>query len=138
VVIIDEAHPLSAEQEDVRMLTNHDMDARSAFACLLIGQPTLRRVKTGTLAALDQRIALRYHLDGMDLGETVGYIKHHLQLAGRSDTIFTDATHAVGDGRLTPGLTGSSADIGLSGSQGVAAALGVRAARDSNPQPPDP
>src|SRR6266511_341750 len=67
------------------------MDARSPFACLLLGQPTLRRrIKLGTLAALDQRIALRYHLDGMDLGETVSYLTHHLKLAGRSDTIFTD------------------------------------------------
>jgi type II secretory pathway predicted ATPase ExeA len=92
VVIIDEAHLLSGEQlEEVRMLTNHDMDARSPFACLLLGQPTLRRrLKIGTLAALDQRIALRYHLDGMDLGETVGYLTHHLKLAGRSDTIFSD------------------------------------------------
>jgi type II secretory pathway predicted ATPase ExeA len=92
VVIIDEAHLLSAEQlEEVRMLTNHDMDARSPFACLLLGQPTLRRrLKIGTLAALDQRIALRYHLDGMNLGETVSYLAHHLKLAGRSDTIFTD------------------------------------------------
>jgi type II secretory pathway predicted ATPase ExeA len=92
VVIIDEAHLLSGEQlEEVRMLTNHDMDARSPFACLLIGQPTLRRrIKMGTLAALDQRIALRYHLGGMDLGETVSYITHHLQLAGRSDQMFTD------------------------------------------------
>jgi type II secretory pathway predicted ATPase ExeA len=92
VVIIDQAHLLSGEQlEEVRMLTNHDMDARSPFACLLLGQPTLRRrLKIGTLAALDQRIALRYHLDGMDLGETVGYLTHHLKLAGRSDTIFSD------------------------------------------------
>ena len=92
VVILDEAHLLSGEQlEEVRMLTNHDMDARSPFACLLLGQPTLRRrIKLGTLAALDQRIALRYHLDGMDLGETVGYLTHHLKLAGRSDTIFSD------------------------------------------------
>jgi type II secretory pathway predicted ATPase ExeA len=26
----------------------------------------------------------------MDLGETVSYLAHHLKLAGRSDTIFTD------------------------------------------------
>ena len=26
----------------------------------------------------------------MDLGETVGYLTHHLKLAGRSDTIFPD------------------------------------------------
>ena len=73
------------------MLTNHDMHAHSPFACLLLGQPTLRRrLKLGTLAALDQRIALRYHLDGMDLQETVSYVRHHLQLAGRSDPIFSD------------------------------------------------
>jgi type II secretory pathway predicted ATPase ExeA len=48
------------------MLTNHDMDSRSTFACLLTGQPTLRRrIKIGELAALDQRIAVRYHMTGM-------------------------------------------------------------------------
>jgi type II secretory pathway predicted ATPase ExeA len=97
VVIIDEAHLLSAEQlEEVRMLTNHEMDARSPFAWLLLGQPTLRRrLKIGTLAALDQRVGLRYHLDGMDLAETVSYIKHHLKLAGRSDTLFSDDAIAL-------------------------------------------
>jgi len=39
------------------------MDRQSPFACLLVGQPTLRRrIKLGVLAALDQRIALRYTL----------------------------------------------------------------------------
>jgi type II secretory pathway predicted ATPase ExeA len=92
VLIIDEAHLLSAEQlEEIRMLTNHDMDAHSPFACLLLGQPTLRRrLKVGTLAALDQRIGLRFDLPGMDLAETVSYVKHHLQLAGRSDPLFSD------------------------------------------------
>ncbi len=48
------------------MLTNHDMDSAAIFACLLIGQPTLRRkIKLGILAALDQRIAVRYHITGM-------------------------------------------------------------------------
>lgn len=92
VLIIDEAHLLTGEQlEEIRMLTNHDMDAHSPFACLLLGQPTLRRrLKIGTLAALDQRIGLRFNLDGMDLQETVSYVKHHLQLAGRSDPLFSD------------------------------------------------
>jgi hypothetical protein len=36
------------------------------FACLLVGQPSLRRrIKLGTFAALDQRIALRYAITGM-------------------------------------------------------------------------
>jgi len=53
---------LQADQlESVRMLTNHAMDSAAMFACLLVGQPTLRRrLKLGQLAALDQRIAVRY------------------------------------------------------------------------------
>ena len=48
------------------MLTNHDMDSTSPFACLLVGQPTLRRrMKLGVLAALDQRIGLRYAMPPM-------------------------------------------------------------------------
>jgi type II secretory pathway predicted ATPase ExeA len=50
----------------------------SPFGCLLVGQPTLRRrIKLGTFAALDQRIALRYAMAGMDPGETKGYLAHN-------------------------------------------------------------
>jgi type II secretory pathway predicted ATPase ExeA len=97
VLVIDEAHLLGHDQlEGIRMLTNHDMDSRSPFACLLVGQPTLRRkIKLGQLAALDQRIAVRYHMTGMTLEETAGYLRHHLALAGRSDTMFSDDAIAL-------------------------------------------
>jgi type II secretory pathway predicted ATPase ExeA len=98
VVICDEAHLLSAAQlEELRFLTNAgDMDASSPFACLLVGQPTLRRrLKLGAYAALDQRVALRYHLDGMDLAETATYVRHHLSIAGRSDPMFSDDALAL-------------------------------------------
>jgi type II secretory pathway predicted ATPase ExeA len=97
VLILDEAHLLDhAQLEGIRMLTNSDMDSRSPFACLLIGQPTLRRrIKLGILAALDQRIALRYTLTPMTGAETTGYLKHHLALAGRSDTLFSDDAVAL-------------------------------------------
>ena len=80
VLVIDEAHLLEpAQLEAVRMLTNHDMDSGCPFACLLIGQPTLRRrIKLGILAALDQRIAVRYTMTGMTGEETASYITHHL------------------------------------------------------------
>jgi type II secretory pathway predicted ATPase ExeA len=97
VLVIDEAHLLDHDQlEAVRMLTNHDLDSRSPFACLLVGQPTLRRkIKLGVLAALDQRIALRYTLPAMTAEETGSYINHHLKLAGRSDTLFSDDAAAL-------------------------------------------
>jgi type II secretory pathway predicted ATPase ExeA len=97
ILVIDEAHLLDhAQLEGIRMLTNHDMDRQSPFACLLVGQPTLRRkIKLGVLAALDQRIALRYTLPAMTAEETTSYIRHHLGLAGRSDTLFSDDAAAL-------------------------------------------
>jgi type II secretory pathway predicted ATPase ExeA len=78
------------------LLTNHDMDSGSPFACLLVGQPTLRRrIKLGVLAALDQRIALRYTLPPMTGDETTSYLRHHLTLAGRSDPLFSDDATAL-------------------------------------------
>lgn len=97
VVVLDEAHLLDPDQlEELRLLTNADMDSRSPFACLLVGQPTLRRrIKLGAFAALDQRIALRFTLPGMNLAETAGYIRHHLALAGRSDPLLSDDAIAL-------------------------------------------
>ena len=96
-VVCDEAHLLDTEQlEELRLLTNTDMDSHSPFTCLLIGQPTLRRkIKLGTFAALDQRIGLRYAMPGMEPGETTDYISHHLTLAGRTDTLFSDDATAL-------------------------------------------
>ena len=92
VVICDEAHLLATSQlEELRFLLSSEMDSRSLFSCLLVGQPTLRhRLKLGAYAALDQRVALRYQLEGMDLTETSAYVHHHLALAGRQDPLFSD------------------------------------------------
>ncbi len=97
VLVIDEAHLLDhAQLESIRMLTNHDLDSHSPFACLLVGQPTLRRrIRLGVLAALDQRIALRYNLPPMTAEETTSYLHHHLKLAGRSDPLFSDDAAAL-------------------------------------------
>jgi type II secretory pathway predicted ATPase ExeA len=97
VIVVDEAHLLAADQlEELRLLTNTEMDSHSAFACLLVGQPTLRRrIKLGTFAALDQRIALRFAMPPMTSVETTAYISHHLNLAGRADTLFSDDAVAL-------------------------------------------
>ena len=97
LLVIDEAHLLThAQLEAIRILTNSEMDAASPLACLLIGQPTLRRMlRLGVLAALDQRIALRYAMPAMTGEQTAGYITHHLKLAGRSDPLFSDDAAAL-------------------------------------------
>jgi type II secretory pathway predicted ATPase ExeA len=98
ILIIDEAHLLTNDQlEELRLLTNADMDSRSPLAGLLIGQPTLRRrIKLGAFAALDQRITMRCDITGMTPDETSSYIRHHTKIAGRDDTLFnTDAIELI-------------------------------------------
>jgi type II secretory pathway predicted ATPase ExeA len=92
VLVVDEAHLLAADQlEELRLLTNADMDSANPFALVLAGQPMLRqRLRLGAFAALDQRVALRYALPPLSQPDTADYIAHHLKLAGRSDTLFSD------------------------------------------------
>jgi type II secretory pathway predicted ATPase ExeA len=94
ILAVEESHLLTHEQlEAIRMLTNSDLDSRSPLTILLIGQPTLRRrLRVGDMAALDQRVALRYHIPAPPLtaAEASGYIRRHLEHAGRSDTLFSD------------------------------------------------
>jgi len=92
VILIDEAHLLSGAQlEELRLLTNAEMDSQSPFAAILLGQPTLRKkLRMGSFAALDQRITLRYELPGMTAQESAEYLRHHVTLAGRNDNLFSD------------------------------------------------
>ena len=92
VLLIDEGHLLGHDAlEGIRLLTNHELDTESPFATVLLGQPTLAtKMQLGTLAALEQRITVRRHMTGMTSEETAGYIRHHLQLVGRADPLFTE------------------------------------------------
>ncbi len=92
VLVVDEAHLLTPDQlEELRLLTNADLDSASPFALILVGQPTLsRQLRMGVFAALDQRIATRYLIAPMDLAESAAYLRHHLALAGRTDPLIAD------------------------------------------------
>jgi type II secretory pathway predicted ATPase ExeA len=92
LLVIDEAHLLSPDQlEEIRLLSNAELDSASPFVGILLGQPTLAaRLRQGVFAALDQRISVRFSLGGMDLAESVGYLRHHLALAGRTDPLIAD------------------------------------------------
>lgn len=92
VIIVDEAHLLDrAQLEELRLLTNSQMDSVSPFAGILVGQPTLsRQLRMGMFAALDQRIATRFTIRAMDIGESAAYLRHHMVLAGREDPLFAD------------------------------------------------
>jgi type II secretory pathway predicted ATPase ExeA len=139
VVCIDEAHLLSPEQlEELRLLTNTDMDAQSPFAGILVGQPTLaRKLRLGVFAALDQRIATRYTIAPMDLAESAAYLAHHLHLAGRTEPLFADDAiarlHRVAGGlprKLNNAATAALIAAAADGKQLVDDACAKRAAAE--------
>ena len=84
VLIIDEAQNLTDELlEQVRLLSNLELDNRKLLQIILMGQPELRaRLDSPRLRQLRQRISVRYHLAPLNRAEVVQYIKHRLQLAG--------------------------------------------------------
>ena len=90
IVVLDEAHLLEQQAlEEIRLLTNLDMDKRSPITVIMLGQHWLRNMlrKQGH-EALFQRLRLRYALEGLTQNETQEYVKYHLKLVGGNENIF--------------------------------------------------
>ena len=84
VLIIDEAQNLTEELlEQVRLLSNLEMDDRKLLQIVLMGQPELRdRLNSPNLRQLRQRITVRYHLSPLSQAEIGQYIRHRLAVSG--------------------------------------------------------
>jgi type II secretory pathway predicted ATPase ExeA len=93
VVLVDEAHLLpDASLEDLRLLTTDNLDRKSPFALVLVGQPALRERLTEPLhEALWQRIAVRLRLRPLNESEVKAFIEHHLKAAGAKTTNIFDS-----------------------------------------------
>jgi|SRR5919108_4526763 type II secretory pathway predicted ATPase ExeA len=90
VLVIDEAQHLRSDLlEDLRLLTNYEMDSQNRLTLLFLGQVELRRrLSMAVHEALNQRIVLRHHLTGLNRDELVEYLRHHLRLAGTELMLF--------------------------------------------------
>ena len=95
VLIVDEAHHLRPEVlEDLRLLTNYNMDAENRLCLLLLGQTELRRrLSMAVHEALAQRIVVRYHMPPLSRDEIAPYIQHRLRRAGTELSLFEPAAH---------------------------------------------
>lgn len=84
VLIIDEAQDLSDEGlEQVRLLSNLELDNRKLIQIVLLGQPELRlKLNNPALRQLRQRITVRYHLKALTRDEVQHYIRHRLDVSG--------------------------------------------------------
>jgi general secretion pathway protein A len=93
VLLIDEAQNLRSDVlEDLRLLTNYDMDSKNRLCLILIGQAELRRrLAMSVHEALAQRIVLRHHIPGLSRDEIAPYLAHLLRLAGTELPLFEPA-----------------------------------------------
>jgi type II secretory pathway predicted ATPase ExeA len=85
VLMIDEAQliPTKATFDEIRLLTNFQLDDQNLLSVVLIGQPELeKRLARDAYAPLRQRIGMRYSLGPLALEETVAYIEHRIRVAG--------------------------------------------------------
>ena len=90
VLIIDEAHNLRNDVlEDLRLLTNFNMDADNRLCMLLVGLTELRRrLSMAVHESLSQRLVVRHHHGGLDRAELDQYLSHRLHLAGTELPLF--------------------------------------------------
>jgi len=91
LLIIDEAQNLSAEAlEEVRMLSNLQGESQALLQIMLVGQPELTaKLQASNMLQFSQRIAVNYHLEGLNREESAKYITFRLKTAGRKNNLFT-------------------------------------------------
>lgn len=84
VVVIDEAQAIAPDVlERLRLLSNLETVTEKLLKLVLVGQPQLARVLADpSLAQLNQRITLRWHLRPLTRAETCAYVRHRLAVAG--------------------------------------------------------
>ena len=86
VVLIDEAQNLSRNVlEQIRMLSNLETETEKLLQIVLVGQPELRELLAQpSLRQLNERIAVRYHLDALLEDDVPDYIVRRLTVAGNT------------------------------------------------------
>jgi type II secretory pathway predicted ATPase ExeA len=85
LLIVDEAHLIPGKPtfEEIRLLTNFQLDDRNLIAIVLIGQPELRdRLKHRSYRALTQRVGAQFHLTPLSPEDTSAYLRHRVAVAG--------------------------------------------------------
>lgn len=93
LLMIDEAQliPAKATFDEIRLLTNFQLDDQNLLSVVLIGQPELAdRLERNAYAPLRQRIGMRYALGPLSVEETIEYIEHRIRVAGGSTNPFTE------------------------------------------------
>jgi type II secretory pathway predicted ATPase ExeA len=94
LLVVDEAHLIPGKPtfEEIRLLTNFQLDDRNLIAIVLVGQPELReRLKHRAYRALTQRIGAEFHLTPLSADDAVAYVRHRLKVAGATRAVLSDS-----------------------------------------------
>jgi general secretion pathway protein A len=93
ILVLDEAQHLGADLlEELRLLSNLDGNRGKAIQVVLAAQPSvLDTLARPELAAFNQRLAVRAHLEPLGVHEASDYLVHNLRSASdRAKSIFSD------------------------------------------------
>jgi len=84
VLIVDEAQNLGRVRlEELRVLSNVNVDKHLVLQTILVGQPELRdMMKMPQLRQFAQRVGADYHIGRLSEEETLNYVRHRLRVAG--------------------------------------------------------
>ncbi len=96
ILIIDEAQNLgSATLEELRMLSNVNVDKNQLLQMVLVGQPQLRELLCHPdMQQFAQRVAADFHIGSLTAAEVPEYIRHRLRVAGREAMLFDEGAMA--------------------------------------------
>jgi general secretion pathway protein A len=96
VLVVDEAQAIESVNgfEELRLLTNFQLNDRYLLTVVLIGQPELR-YRVGDIPQLSQRIAVRAHLGPFTAEETTAYIGARMGAVTDRTEVFTKEAMAV-------------------------------------------
>jgi putative secretion ATPase (PEP-CTERM system associated) len=97
ILIIDEAQNLKPPVlEELRMLSNINIDKHQVLQQILVGQTELRTtLQLPELRQFSQRISVDYHIPALQAKETREYIRYRIRHAGGEREIFTDEAASI-------------------------------------------
>lgn len=84
LLIVDEAQNLTPRAvEELRMLSNYQLETHALLQSFLVGQPEFRRIlQSPHMQQLRQRVIASCHIGPLNAEETRGYIEHRLKCVG--------------------------------------------------------
>jgi len=90
VVVVDEAQAIEHDRlfEELRLLSNFQLNDRFLITLVLVGQPELRD-RIARIPQLAQRVAIQHHIEYLNRAETKAYILTRLAAAGGELAIFS-------------------------------------------------